>query len=130
MADDFHQQHKLETYKSLITVSVEGFKFLALANGGGAVALLAYLGNVAGKSPPAPDLTCPIGVFVAGVMLCGLAMVFSYATQLTLYNEKPRDGDTRGPHQGSLWAAMVLFVLSLIAFAIGSISAAVRLHGG
>lgn len=39
--------HWLETYKSLITLSIEGFKFSALANGGSAVALLAYLGNVA-----------------------------------------------------------------------------------
>jgi hypothetical protein len=37
--------HYTETYKSLITLSVEGFKFCALANGGAAVALLACLGN-------------------------------------------------------------------------------------
>ena len=37
----------LETYKSLITLSIERFKFSAFANGGAAVALLAYLGNIA-----------------------------------------------------------------------------------
>jgi hypothetical protein len=37
---DSTQQQWLETYKSLIAISVEGFKFSALANGGAAVALL------------------------------------------------------------------------------------------
>ncbi len=44
----------VETYKSLITLSTEGFKFCALANGGPAVALLACLGNVAGKDHSVP----------------------------------------------------------------------------
>lgn len=42
MATDISNQHWIETYKSLITLAVEGFKFAALANGGAAVALLAY----------------------------------------------------------------------------------------
>lgn len=36
----------METYKSIITLSIEGFKFAALANGGAAVALLAYLATL------------------------------------------------------------------------------------
>jgi len=37
--------HPEETYKSLITISVELLKALALINGGAAVAILAYLGR-------------------------------------------------------------------------------------
>jgi hypothetical protein len=48
MAENLAQEHWIETYKSLITLSLEAFRFSALANGGSAVALLAYLGNVAG----------------------------------------------------------------------------------
>lgn len=44
---DIRKEHALETYKSLIQTSVEGMKLLTLLNGGAAVALLAYLGNVA-----------------------------------------------------------------------------------
>lgn len=44
MVNDLIDNHWLETYKSLVTLSVEAFKFSALANGGAAVALLAYLG--------------------------------------------------------------------------------------
>ena len=47
--------HTDQTYKSLIHLSIEGFRFCALANGGAAVALLAYLGNIASK---APGLAC------------------------------------------------------------------------
>jgi hypothetical protein len=39
--------HMTETFKGLITLSVELAKMLALVNGGAAVALLAYLGNFA-----------------------------------------------------------------------------------
>jgi hypothetical protein len=45
---DFHPE---ETFKSLITISVEALKTLALVNGGAAVALLAYLGNLAARTP-------------------------------------------------------------------------------
>lgn len=44
---DFHPE---ETYKSLTTISVEALKALALINGGAAVAILAYLGNLASHS--------------------------------------------------------------------------------
>ncbi len=37
--------HLQETYKSLITISVECLKMLAIVNGGAAVAVLTYLGT-------------------------------------------------------------------------------------
>ncbi|CAM3450898.1 hypothetical protein BOSP111201_05605 [Bordetella sputigena] len=37
MADDWHLT---ETYKSMISISVEGFKYLALLNGGAAAGML------------------------------------------------------------------------------------------
>jgi hypothetical protein len=37
--------HIRETFRGLITISVEVVKMLALINGGAAVALLAYLGS-------------------------------------------------------------------------------------
>jgi hypothetical protein len=43
--------HLQETYKSLITISVECLKMLAIVNGGAAVAVLTYLGNLASHAP-------------------------------------------------------------------------------
>lgn len=113
-------QQWLETYKSLITLSVEGFKFSALANGGAAIALLAYLGNIAGKGAVLPDMRCPMAAFLLGLLTCGLAMLFGYLTQLTLLNEIGRSERLAVPHGWLLWVSIVLFLLSLAAFGAGS----------
>ena len=42
--------HLTETYKTLITLTVEALKMLALVNGGAAVAVLTYLGNLSARS--------------------------------------------------------------------------------
>lgn len=113
----------LETYKSLITLSTEGFKFCALANGGAAVAILAYLGNVVGKGFAAPDMSCPMAFFLAGLVLCGATMLFAYLTQLSCLN---RISQRKDPSKDwRLWVAIALFVCSLAAFAIGSWKAVV-----
>lgn len=120
--------YQTETYKSLITISTEGFKFLALANGGASVALLAYLGNVVSKSGEVPDLTYSMAYFLAGLFLCGAAMAFAYLTQLHLYNSSygwvPEVG-----HKKWLWLSMGSFVLSLCSFAAGSMSAVASFSG-
>ena len=119
-------EHWLETYKSLVTVSIEAFKFSALANGGAAVALLAYVGNVAGKNIPMPDMRWPMFAFLCGVVACGLAMVFAYLTQLKLLNEIGRSENPVVQHSVFLWISIFLFVCSLIAFGFGSLMAVLR----
>jgi hypothetical protein len=79
--DELRQTHWIETYKSLITLSIEGFRYAALVNGGAAVALLAYLGNVSGKGANSPDMRCPMAWFLLGLVLCGGSMICSYFTQ-------------------------------------------------
>lgn len=120
--------HALETYRSLIQISLAGLKIMALLNGGAAVALLAYLGNIAGKDVTAPDLRFSMGSFLAGLVFCGLAFLASYLTQFWLFNEEVRPGALRGPHQ--LWLALgVAFAfLSLLAFGAGAFSATMRLR--
>ena len=74
MSDDPVQDDWLETYKSLLALALEGFKFCALVNGGAAVAILAYLGNVAGRGVSPPDMRCSMAAFLSGLVLCGLGM--------------------------------------------------------
>jgi hypothetical protein len=128
VAVDIEKERAVETFKSLIQISVAGFKMLALFNGGAAVAILAYLGNIAGKGQPTPDMIVPMGFYLAGLFLCGLAYLGSYMTQLFLFNEamgrKPE-----GSHQRWLYPTMVVVGLSLVAFAIGSYFATVRFGG-
>lgn len=113
-------QHFIETYKSLITISIEAFKFCALSNGGAAVALLAYLGNVAGKGGTASDMRCAMGAFLLGLFACGVAMLFSYLTQLRLLNESAQRTNGGLTHVWPLYTSMFFVVISLGAFAFGS----------
>jgi hypothetical protein len=50
------EEHAVETFESIIQISLTGLKLLALFNGGAAVAVLAYLGNVAGKGLTVPSM--------------------------------------------------------------------------
>jgi hypothetical protein len=124
MVNELNDQHWIETYKSLIALSIEGFKFSALANGGAAVALLAYLGNVAGKGSHIPDMRCAMAAFLGGLAICGFAMLCAYITQLKLLNERHEDERKGGRHSFShsllLWLTMILYACSLISFGLGS----------
>ena len=111
----------LETYKSLITLSTESFKFCALANGGAAVALLAYLGNVVGKCGNSPDMRGAMGAFLAGLVLCGVGMLFAYLTQLNRLNLVANRMEIQ--RDWRLVVAILSLILSVSAFAVGAWSA-------
>jgi hypothetical protein len=154
---DFHPE---ETYKSLITISVEALKMVALINGGAAVALLAYLGNLTshsgGRRPP--NMTWALMCFAIGLFFTVLAFISSYFTQLRLYNEdRVADGlfdpgteiarailaDPKQPwgrrieawfglrsHYHFMLTAFILILLATFAFGIGCIVAAVKFAKG
>jgi hypothetical protein len=128
MTGDLVRDHWLETYKSLITIAIEGFKYLALINGGAIVVLLAYLGDVAGKSPPvpSPDMRLPVAAFITGLAFCGIALLGSYITQLKLLNEIGKPDKPPTPHGVVLWVTIYVYLASLIAFGVGAWTAVVR----
>lgn len=117
---DVQSEHWLETYRSLIAISTEGFRFSALINGGAAVAILAYLGDVSSGSTPSPDMRCAVGAFLCGLLLCGASLVFAYFTQLRLLNEMREEKPPIIHHGFLLWLSVILFLASLAAFGIGS----------
>ncbi|WP_369952331.1 hypothetical protein [Ralstonia syzygii] len=123
---EFDRQHKIETYKSMVSISVEAFKYLALLNGGAAAGMLAAADKMVKILPLCPlrvTLTC----FVIGLLVDGLALFFSYWTQNTLFNE----GFGRAPaghHVGKVRAATILCILSLLAFCAGALVAALNIH--
>lgn len=85
---EFQYQHLLETYRSLISISVEGFKAMLLVNGGAVIAFLAFLGSVAPAKPEVLPLAAkPLGLFIAGLILNVLIFMASYATQYFLFLE-------------------------------------------
>jgi hypothetical protein len=83
--------HLTETYKGLITLCVEALKMLALVNGGAAVAVLTYLGNLASRSPaPAhvPTIKPALLWYCGGLVATVVAFIVAYLSQLALYNEE------------------------------------------
>lgn len=127
MTVNMQPQHAIETYKSLVQIAIEGFKLVSLFNGGAAVAILAYMGNIAGKGGAVPDMRLPMAFFLAGLFFCGLAMLAGYLTQLALYNEAVLLPATSWyeKHVMWLWIAICLVFLGILAFGFGSYSAVV-----
>ncbi len=77
--------HLQETYKSLITISVECLKMLAIVNGGAAVAVLTYLGNLASHAAsgqPTIHITPALMCYCGGLFAAILAFVLGYVVQL------------------------------------------------
>ena len=118
----FNDEHAIETYKSLISISTEAFKALQLLNGGAAVALLAYLGQVAPTHPTVlVHATMPLGLFVAGLVAGTVVYITSYLTQLALHNENIGVMES-GRHQRWLWISFSLGVGSVALFSLGAFS--------
>ena len=122
---DFRKEHAVETFKSLIEISLAGLKLLALFNGGAAVALLAYLGNVAGKGLPVPRMHFPMSCYVVGLFCCGLAYLSGYMTQAVLYGEIV-EREPEGSHVKYQVAGVITAAASLVAFVWGSLAAVLR----
>lgn len=117
----YDEDHALETFKSLISVSMEGLKILLLVNGGAVVAILAFLGQSTLGPKLAPHFWWPIAFFVGGVVFCTLAFIGSYFTQFALYNEHFPHRKYRGPkHMSCLWVTLALVLVSVLCFASGS----------
>ena len=117
---NFQEGHALETYKSMIAISVEGYKALLLINGGAIVATLAYLEQSSTGSETAKHMLWPLYGFVAGIVFIVIAFMFSYAAQFKLFNESV-NSQPKGRHMCCVWAALFSVILSLIFFSFGSI---------
>jgi hypothetical protein len=112
--------HIEETYKGLITISVEVIKMLVLVNGGAAVAVLAYLGNM--HSAHAALMMPALRRFCFGIFSVVLAVIFAYLTQLRLYNEERdrHDGKrVKMRHTYLLGIALILAFASAAFFLFG-----------
>ncbi|MEI5998270.1 hypothetical protein H3V53_13960 [Paraburkholderia bengalensis] len=123
---DFIHEHKVETYKSLITISLEAFKYLALLNGGAAAGMLTGMDRVViliGKSAFRESMV----FFVAGLACSGLAIILAWCTQYRLHAENIGRAKLDS-HKSIVNIALVCVILSFAAFCIGSLHAAFKIH--
>jgi hypothetical protein len=134
MASDIQKEHTIETYKSLISISLEGMKVLLLLNGGALVALMAYLSNIKKTGDQVPDLLWALIFFSIGLVCCALTIFFSYMTQLRLFQEsrgqtssKSQQEESQQEHKFWLNCGLAMALASVTSFAIGAISAILKL---
>lgn len=116
----FDEDHALETYKSLISISVEVVKALMYLNGGAIVALLAYIGQAQNGAVVAKHATWTLIWFVVGLVLSVVAFIGAYLTQLSLYQESVHPQTCKGSHTRWLTPSIFIGVLSLAAFSFGA----------
>ena len=129
MADSESDWHAAETYKSLIHFGSFGLRFVLIINGGAALALMTFLGNVVTKSGITLDFRWPMSLFLAGIIVGGFALVAAYLTQLTLYNESTnkRDPARTLNHRVLLTISVILTVIGMLCFLIGAFLAVAKL---
>lgn len=117
--------HTEETYKGLLQLAVGGLRFGALVNGGAAIALLAFIGDIYGRDVFVPSLQGAMNSFVFGIALSGLAHVSAYFTQLRLYRESAGLARASGglQHAVFLYLSMLCVLGSIALFCWGAYSA-------
>jgi hypothetical protein len=98
---------------------------LALVNGGAAVAVLTYLGNLVVRSPPTahlPNLKPALLWYCGGLLLTVFAFILAYLTQLRLFREAntARGGQQLWPLHGlGIAAGCCLALFAAVAFGLG-----------
>jgi uncharacterized membrane protein YidH (DUF202 family) len=119
---DMTDWHKKETYKSLIKIGTSALRFVLLANGGAAVAVLAFVGKVYHPSATVPNVAPSLGWFLAGVFIGGIAHFTAYMTQLALYNEDAKRETLRWYQHHEVWLGLsvALVVFGVVCFGIGA----------
>lgn len=122
--------HAEETYRSLIQISLGGLRFAIFANGGAAVALLAFLGKESIAALSLGSVRCSMTLFITGVALGGFAHVTAYLTQLRLYGESAHGKPHAGPlrHGVLLYLTIALVAASIVTFAIGAWLGVAAIH--
>jgi hypothetical protein len=123
-ADQWHRQ---ETFKGLITLSIELLKMLALINGGAAVAILTFCGNLAshGLSSQFASFKPALIWYCLGLAATVLTFLVAYHTQLQLYVEETERATTATRpkprrHQIGIWIGTALILFSIGSFIGGS----------
>jgi hypothetical protein len=124
MNDDWHRE---ELFKGMLSLIVESLKMVAWINGGAAIAVLTYLGNLATHNHSIPNIKPTILWYCIGLTAAALAFVVGYITELRLWeelNRKARGEAVVRYHHIGLVIGCALAFLGVLAFFRGSILAA------
>jgi len=117
----FHQEAHIEQFKSVMQISALALRSAMIINGGAAIALLTFLGNMKDTSGMA-YFVCALQYYIAGVALAAWATGTSYLAQYRyLYELKNRNANARGRY--ITYLTIVIVFLSYAAFIVGGLEA-------
>lgn len=126
MANEFITNHQTETFKSLITISLDIFKGLILINGGAAAGMVATLDKLT-KVIPIGAVQASMGFFVGGLLAAVVASSCAYFTQLALHEEN-MGREARGNHRKWVIAVTIFCISSMVCFGVGGLVAALSIR--
>jgi len=111
---EINDELKIETYKRLGEIGVLGLKTGFLLNGGAAIAILTFVGNIVQTDKNlAGELAWSIEKFVAGIVCTAVAVVLTYIMQLRLFREYVDALTSRHPCPLRIAVALVLTSIGL-----------------
>ncbi len=125
-ARTFNEQHDIETYKSLLSIAVEVFKYLALLNGGAAAGMVAGIDKI-GKVLTSHDIKISLILFVSGLTCSALSIMVGWLSLYSLHYENIEEG-VEGLHVVGIGIALTLIFASLTAFGTGALWAGFHLQ--
>ncbi|MGV2865523.1 hypothetical protein [Achromobacter sp. ESBL13] len=95
-----------------------GFRFLGWLNGASALVLVAFSLGIVGGDIAAPDLQLPLALFLAGLLVSCMGLLFAYLAQVSLLRQGDIGHVTRG-HWPTQLLAMICYLLGALAFCAG-----------
>ncbi len=121
MPSNFSDTHKLETYKSMIQISGQAYKYLIFINAGAAAGMVAAIDKIT-RVISQCAIFFAMRCFILGLVLAFSAVMSAWVTQYILHNEnlgkvKPKT------HIIGLWVTLFFCICSLVFFGLGALSA-------
>lgn len=111
----------LEMFKSTILSGQNALKTGLLLNGGAAIAVLAFIGNIANNHKyMLPDLAGALVWFALGALIMGIAAFLTYAVQ-RIYQKSENFKDIWQQRGDILnWVIVVLGIIAIVFFYVGA----------
>ncbi|WP_146109220.1 hypothetical protein [Pantoea ananatis] len=118
---------QLETFKSVIAVGANACRALMVINGGAAISLLAFLGNIWNKTstPKAGEaIALSLAIFCFGILASGICATLTYLTQFSFGNAE-LGNNKKWQRIGNILNVLACFFgfSSLVAFGAGAYTA-------
>lgn len=117
----FKQQAQIEQFKSVMQISALALKSAMIINGGAAIALLTFLGNMKDNTGM-EYFVCALQYYIFGVALAAFANASAYLAQYRYLYEIKNNLSTPKGHFIT-YLTVIIVLMSYILFVLGGLEA-------